>query len=164
MNILQIAGHLGADPETRFTASGQKVTTLRVATNIRKGGKDDTVWWRVTIWGDRFDKLLPYLKKGSAIIVVGEMGKPEIYTDKEGRPQVSLEITAEIIRFSPFGKSDRGGAESTTQAAPASSSQPFQGGNEGVFGETPSPYAASRSAPGQQAAKQSYNEEDPLPF
>lgn len=107
MIIIEIAGHLGADPETRFTPNGQKVTTLRIATNTRKSGKDETVWWRVTIWGERFDKMMPYLKKGSAVIVIGEMGKPEVYTDKEGRPQVSLDLTAEIIRFSPFGKSER---------------------------------------------------------
>ena len=112
MIIVEIAGRLGRDAETRFTQSGQKVTTLTVATNVRKAGKDETVWWRVTIWGDRFDKMMPYLKKGSAVIVIGEMNKPEIWTDKEGRPQVSLEITAEIIRFSPFGNPDRPAQES----------------------------------------------------
>lgn len=104
MNLIQIMGHLGADPETRFTPSGQKVTNMRVAVTVRKGGKDETVWYRITIWGDRFDKMMPYFKKGSAIIVIGELGKPEIYNDREGRPQVSLEVTAEFIRFSPFGK------------------------------------------------------------
>lgn len=116
MIIIEIAGHLGADPEVRFTPSGQKVTTFRVATNIRKSGKDETVWWRVTVWGERFDKMMPYLKKGSAVIVIGEMSKPEIYTDKEGRNQVSLDITAEMIRFSPFGKSDRSNQESAPSA------------------------------------------------
>lgn len=122
MIIIEIAGHLGSDPETRFTPGGQKVTTFRVATNIRKGGKDETVWWRITVWGDRFDKMMPYFKKGSAVIIIGEMGKPEIYTDREGRPQISLEITAEIMRFSPFGKpesksgQDAGRSPYTTQA------------------------------------------------
>lgn len=123
MIIIEIAGHLGADPEVRFTAGGQKVTTLRVATNTRKSGKDETVWWRVTIWGERFDKMMPYLKKGSAIIVIGEMSKPEIYTDKEGRPQVSLDLTAEMIRFSPFGRTDRSGQEQTTAAGQTNYSQ-----------------------------------------
>lgn len=111
MNIIQIAGRLGADPETRFTPSGQKVTTFRVAVNIRRSGKDDTIWYRITVWGDRFDKMIQYLKKGSAVIVVGSLNKPEIYTDKEGRPQISLEITAEMIQFSPFGKSDGEGGQ-----------------------------------------------------
>lgn len=129
MIIIEIAGHLGADPEVRFTPGGQKVTTLRVATNTRKSGKDETVWWRVTIWGERFDKMMPYLKKGSAIIVIGEMSKPEIYTDKEGRPQISLDLTAEMIRFSPFGRTDRSGQETTAAGQPNQSS-----------GASPSPY------------------------
>lgn len=134
MIIIEIAGHLGADPEVRFTPGGQKVTTLRVATNTRRGGKDETVWWRVTVWGERFDKMMPYLKKGSAIIIVGEMSKPEIYMDKEGRPQVSLELTAEIIRFNPFGKSERGNQEGavTQQQAPQQAS----------YGEQPASYTS----------------------
>lgn len=111
MNVIQIMGNLGADAETRFTPSGQKVTNLRVATTVRKGGKEETVWYKVTLWGDRYDKMLPYLKKGSSIIIVGELNKPEIYKDREGNPQISLEITAEFIRFSPFGK---GGDKSTS--------------------------------------------------
>lgn len=110
MNQITIAGHLGADPEVRFTSSGQKVTTLRVAARVRKGSKgDDTVWWRVTIWGDQFDKMIPYLKKGSPIIVFGELSKPEIFTDREGRPQVSMNITAYHLLFSPFGRPDSQG-------------------------------------------------------
>ncbi len=117
MNFLQIAGHLGADPEERVTPSGQKLTVLRLAANSRKSGKDVTVWWKITIWGDRFDKMMSYLKKGSALIAMGEMSKPEIYTNKEGVPQVSLELTASDIRFSPFGKGDRPGDQATRSHA-----------------------------------------------
>lgn len=110
MNQLTIAGHLGADPEVRFTSSGQKVTTLRVAAKVRKGSKgDDTVWWRVTIWGEQFDKMIPYFKKGSSIIVFGELSKPEIFTDRDGRPQVSMNVTAQQLMFSPFGRPDSQG-------------------------------------------------------
>lgn len=111
MNTLYIAGHLGADPETRFTANGQKVTTLRVATKSRKSGKDETIWWRVTVWGDQFDKMLTYLKKGSSVMIFGEMHKPEIYTDKNGQPQASLSMTAFQVSFSPFGKSEQKGTQ-----------------------------------------------------
>lgn len=104
MNWLQIAGHLGADPDERHTPSGQKVISLNLATTSRKGGKDETIWWRVTIWGDRFDKMMPYLKKGSPLMVYGEMTKPRIYTNKEGQPQVACEMVAEAIKFSPFGR------------------------------------------------------------
>ena len=79
MNFLTIAGHLGADPEVRFISSGKKVTTMRVATNTRRNGADDTIWWRVTIWGEQFDKMIAFFKKGSAIVVFGELQKPEIF-------------------------------------------------------------------------------------
>lgn len=117
MIIVQVAGHLGSDPEVRFTPSNQKVTSFRVATNIKRGDKEKTVWWRISCWGDRFDKRIAYLKKGSPVIVVGEMGIPDIYTDKSGNQQISLEITAEIVSFSPFGKGTRPAGEATQQGA-----------------------------------------------
>lgn len=120
MNLVHIAGHLGADAEERFTASGKRVINLRVATRVRQGGKDETIWWRVNIWGDRFDKMLPYLRKGSAVIVVGELAKPEAYQSKDGQPQVSLTLNAEVIKFSPFGKSDR-----SQEMQPAAVAQPM---------------------------------------
>lgn len=118
MNLIHIAGHLGSDPEVRHTPNGQKVITFRIATHSRKGGQDVTIWYRVTIWGDRFDRMLPYLKKGTGLIVSGDLQKPEIYTDRNGQTQISLEITAESIRFSPFGKPERGGEE-RSQSQPA---------------------------------------------
>lgn len=117
MNQINIAGHLGADPEVRFTSSGQKVTTLRVAARVRKGAKDETIWWKVTVWGEAFDKMIPYFKKGSPIIVVGELNKPEIFTDREGRPQVSMSITAHNLMFSPFGRPDSGNREESSEAS-----------------------------------------------
>ena len=132
MNIIQIAGNLGSDPVTRFTSSGQKVTTFTVATNIRKGDGNITVWYRVTIWGDRFEKMMTYLKKGSSIIVVGELQKPEIWTDKEGRSQISLEIYAEMLRFSPFGSGTKS-QERPAQEQMAGRSAPSDGFGEQTF-------------------------------
>ncbi len=106
MNQTTVMGNLGTDPEVRFTSKEQKVTTLRVAENQKKGGVETTIWWRVTIWGEQFDRMMPYLKKGSSIIVMGQMSKPEIYTDKSGQPQVSVNITAYNLAFSPFGRKD----------------------------------------------------------
>lgn len=156
MIIVQVAGRLGKDAETRFTASGQKVTTLTLATNTRKGGKEETVWWRVTLWGDRFDKMVPHLKKGSALVAIGEMHKPEIWTDREGRPQVSNEMTADILRFNPFGTSD------STNQKTGTAQTPYQ--NQGVSSkQDPMGYdqnmqnGAGMYSPADQA-------EEPIPF
>jgi single-strand DNA-binding protein len=121
--IVHIGGNLGKDPETRFTPSGQKVTTFSMAINQRRGKEEVTTWVRVTIWGDRFDKLIPYLKKGSAVTVTGRMSPPSSYTDKEGRTQITLEVTAELIDFTPFSRGDRPGEGQPQQSAS------FQGGH-----------------------------------
>lgn len=127
MNIVQIAGHLGSDVETRVTPDGTKVSTIRVATNVRRGGRDETIWWRVTLWGDRWDKMLPYLTKGSAIIVIGELQKPEIYTNRDGQQSISLDIRADIVRFSPFGRGSTGeGGQSNHANNQVSGSYPTQ--------------------------------------
>lgn len=133
MNQTTIAGHLGADPEVRFTSSGQKVTTLRVAARARRSGKDETIWWKVTIWGEQFDKMIPYLKKGSPVIVVGEMNKPEIFTDREGRSQVSMSLTASDLLFSPFGRPDgQPGDHKQMGAAQEPASMAYAGGSDSM--------------------------------
>lgn len=157
MNFIHIAGHLGADPETRVTPGGQKVTNFRVACNLRRGKEDITVWYRVTVWGDRWDKMMPYLKKGSSVMIGGELGKPEIYNDRSGQPQVSLEITAEYIRFSPFGKGMGGDQQSRqgTAPQPATSGYGDSGYDMGDFGQAG---VSAGVGQGHQTA------EDDLPF
>lgn len=149
MNQISVAGHLGADPEVRFTSSGQKVTTLRVAARVRKGAKgDETIWWRITIWGEQFDKMIPYFKKGSPIIVFGELSKPEIFTDKEGRPQVSMNITAHNLLFSPFGRPDSqggGGQQQSHHQGQQHDNYGEQENNEGQFGQAQEEPAAAFS-------------------
>lgn len=164
MNQMTIMGHLGADPEVRFTSSGQKVTTLRVAANQRRGGKDETFWWRVTIWGESFDKVLSYFKKGSAIIVSGEMLKPEIYTNKEGQPQVSLNLVAYHIAFPPFGKGERQeGGQQQGQPSYGQGQSSFGGGGESPSGQQ------QGQGQGQGQGQSQYEEsnafaEDEIPF
>lgn len=162
MNQIIIAGHLGSDPVTRFTASGQKVTSFTVAVNGRKGGADYTIWYRITVWGDRLEKMLTYLKKGSAVIISGELGKPEIWINKEGQPQVTLEITADAIRFSPFGKSDKQGQESG-QSFNANTPQSSFQGSDNSFGEQSFAPSGPAYATGQ-GQRSAPVDEDTVPF
>ena len=174
MNFIEIMGHLGADAEVRYTPNGQKIVTLRVATNLRKNGKDQTVWWRVTIWGERFDKILTYLKKGSSVIVMGELQKPEVYTDRNGATQISLDITAEVIRFSPFGRAaaetNAAPNESGTSAPRNAAASPFSmnpaADLEGHMEYPNMNYEELAEAPkkGQAAAKSHTYTEDNIPF
>ena len=163
MNFIHIAGNLGADPEVRYTSSGKKVTTLKVASRSRrgKGGEDVTIWWRVTIWGEQFDKMLSFLKKGSAVMVYGDVHKPEIFTDREGKPQVSLEITAVHLEFSPFG-----GKPSSANAGGGVEPQAQTGAPVPPFGAVPSgeppvnPYVKAGAF--QQGKGETFDDEVPF--
>lgn len=163
MNQTTIMGHLGADPEVRFTSGGQKVTTLRVAANQRRGGKDETLWWRITIWGETFDKILTYFKKGSAVIVAGEMLKPEIYNGKDGQPQVSLNLVAYHLAFPPFGKGDRqeGGQQQQQTSYSQGGQSSYGGASDQQMGQQ-----QGQGQPQQQYQQSHANAfaEDEIPF
>jgi single-strand DNA-binding protein len=160
MNYIVIAGHLGADPEVRFTSTGKKVTSLRVAARTRRANADDTIWWRVSIWGEQYDKMMPFFKKGSPIVVTGEIQKPEIFTDRDGKPQISLNITASFIQFSPFGKPDRPAQEGQENAAPSNASSAFGVQREG----SASPYASSGVQSGKAPVMGGETIDDEVPF
>ena len=126
MQWINIMGRLATDPETRFTANNQKVTSFRMAANRKRAGKEEATWYKVTIWGDQFDKILAYFKKGSGVIVAGEFMQPEIYMDRDGKPQISLQINAFQLAFMPSTKpageklgdyQAQGGAPASTGAA-----------------------------------------------
>ncbi len=143
MNYVHIIGRLGRDPEVRYTSDNQKVTTLTIASSYKKSGKEETIWWRATLWGDRWDKMVQYLSKGKPVMVGGEMRKPQTYKDKSGETQLgSIDVTAEYVKFVPYGNKEENNASA---GAPGES---FGGPQSGM--QTGSGMASS--------------EEEPLPF
>jgi len=68
--------------------------------------------------------------------VSGEMLKPEIYTNKEGQPQVSLNLVAYHIAFPPFGKGERQeGGQQQGQPSYGQGQSSFGGGGESPSGQ-----------------------------
>jgi single-strand DNA-binding protein len=159
MNFIHIAGNLGADPEVRFTSTGKKVTTFKVASRSRRGknGEEIAIWYRVTVWGEQFDKMISFLKKGSPVMVHGDLHKPEIFTDRDGKPQVSLEITAAHIEFSPFGKP--GGAQAGQEGASAG---PSNVGPAPFGGQQETSYANFAKAGATQGKGETFDDEVPF--
>ena len=101
---LIIIGNLGSNPEMRFTPSGDPVTTFSVATSRKYGEKDETTWFRVSVWGKQAESCNTYLSKGSKVLVEGRLksnadGNPRVYERKDGTWSASYEITAESVRF-----------------------------------------------------------------
>ena len=98
-----VIGHLGKDPEMRYTPAGVPVTSFSVATSRRwtnQNGEsqEKTTWFRVTCWRKQAELAAQYLKKGSRVLVEGDVDA-SAYTDREGSPRASLELTATNIRF-----------------------------------------------------------------
>jgi single-strand DNA-binding protein len=105
-----IVGHLGRDPEMRYTPSGQPVTNFSMATTRKWTGSDgntaeETVWVRVTAWGKLGEICNQYLSKGRLVLVEGRLtpdkdtGGPRVYQRKDGTHGAQYEITAENVRF-----------------------------------------------------------------
>lgn len=138
MTTVIILGHLGVDPEVRMTPNGQKLTTLRVAQNIYQNGKEETIWWRLTVWGDDFKGMMEWLKKGSYVHVVAEMRtKPEIYTDKAGVQQVSLSATVVSLKFANSGRSDKTGQDQQQRPGTNAGAAPANQARSGVSAKEP---------------------------
>lgn len=81
--IITGTGHLGADPELRFTPSGKAVANLRIACTERKrtpsGEWEDgtTTWLNVAVWGHLAETVTEHLRKGSLVHVVGRLSQRE---------------------------------------------------------------------------------------
>lgn len=112
-----VIGHLGRDPEMRYTSSGMAVCSFSVATTRKWTGKDGaqqekTTWFRVSAWRKLAETCNQYLHKGQLVMVEGEVDA-SAYTPKDGgEPRASLELTARTVKFLSRG-------EAQQEAAPA---------------------------------------------
>lgn len=122
---LVLVGNLGNDPEMRYTPQGTPVTRLSVATsrkyNTADGQqKEETLWFRVSVFGKQAEACNQYLSKGRQVLIEGhltgdENGGPRIWTTQDGKPRASFEVFAENVKFLGSGK--REGAPSATASA-----------------------------------------------
>lgn len=108
MQKIIFIGNLGRDPEMRYTASGQAVTSFPVAVNEQyttKSGerREVTTWFRVTSWGDQAEVHNQYLRKGLLVYVEGKMvadpetGGPHIWGEDEAK--ANFEVKASYVKF-----------------------------------------------------------------
>jgi single-strand DNA-binding protein len=98
-----VVGHLGRDPEMRYTQSGVPVTSFSVATTRKWSSasgeqQEKTTWFRVTCWRKLAELTAQYLKKGRLVLVEGDI-EASAFTDREGNARASLELTATNIKF-----------------------------------------------------------------
>ncbi len=116
---LIIIGNLGRDPEMRYTPEGKAVTSLNVATSRKGREKDETTWFRVTVWEKQAEACNQFLKKGSRVLVEGRLtpdtnGGPRVYQKKDGTWAGSFDMYADTVRFLS-AHSEEAGSEPNTR-------------------------------------------------
>lgn len=120
--IVNLNGRLGADAEVKNGKSGNQFLTFRVATDEFKNGNKGTAWFNVIADAtDRNMKMVQYLTKGKLVNIVGTE-TVDLYTNKNGEPQISRDIRAYNIDFVSVGGS--GDTSNQTSTVATSSEQP----------------------------------------
>lgn len=102
LNKVMLIGHLGRDPETRYSAGGDAVTNASLATTDKWTDKasgeqkEATEWHRLVFFKRQAEIAGEYLKKGSQIYVEGKLVTRK-WTDKQGAERYTTEIRVEQL-------------------------------------------------------------------
>jgi single-strand DNA-binding protein len=127
---ITVVGNLVADPELRFTASGQPVATFRVAstprimdrqTNEWKDG--DSLFLSCNVWRQAAENVAESLQRGMRVIVTGRL-KQRNYETKEGEKRTVYEVEVDDV-----GPSLRNASAKVNRASRGGGEGGFSGGN-----------------------------------
>ena len=130
VNKIVLVGHLGADPESRFTPSGVAVSTFNMATNEswkNKEGEyeDRTEWHRIVLYGKAAETASEYMKKGQLAYVEGRI-RTRSLEDKDGMTRYTTEVLGD--RFTMLGRKSEN--KSTAPAETGASASAGGGGGD----------------------------------
>lgn len=104
VNKAILVGHLGKDPEVRYTASGEAICNLTVATSeswkdkATGEKKEQTEWHRVSFFGKLAEICGQYLKKGAQVYVEGSI-RTRKWTDQNGQERYTTEIRGDDMKM-----------------------------------------------------------------
>lgn len=149
INKVILIGNLGQDPEVRYTAGGNAVANLRIATTEawrdKQTGeqKENTEWHTVVFFGKTAEIASQYLKKGRQVYVEGRL-QTRKWQDKSGNDRYSTEIIGNDMQMLGGG-------------GPGGSSAPYEGGGGGQ-------QQRREQAPPQQEPAGGDFQDDDIPF
>jgi single-strand DNA-binding protein len=115
INKVILVGNLGADPETRYTASGAAITSIRIATSESwtdktSGEKQErTEWHSITFFGKLAEIAGEYLRKGSQVYVEGRL-QTDKWQDKDGNDRYTTKVIANDMQMLGGRGGESGGA------------------------------------------------------
>lgn len=174
INKVILVGNLGADPETRYTAGGAAITSLRLATSESWKDKqtgeqqERTEWHRVKLFGRLAEIAGEYLKKGRQVYIEGSL-RTDKYTDKDGIERYSTDIIANEMQMlgGGGGAGEGGGGGGYARGASGQGGGGYERGGGGSGGGYERGGARQGSAPPQRpssAPAPMDNFDDDIPF
>jgi len=103
VNKIIVIGHLGRDPEMRYTPNGQGVTSFSIASSRRyttSGGetREETEWFNVSAWGRLAETCNQFLAKGRQVYVEGRL-RSRSYEGRDGQTRFVNEINVTDVQF-----------------------------------------------------------------
>ncbi len=117
INKVILVGNLGADPETRYTASGAAITSIRIATSESWRDKqtgeqqERTEWHSITFFGRLAEIAGEYLRKGSQVYVEGRL-QTDKWQDKDGNDRYTTKVIANEMQMLG-GRGEGGGGQAS---------------------------------------------------
>ncbi|HEC33623.1 MAG TPA: single-stranded DNA-binding protein [Chloroflexi bacterium] len=99
LNKVMIIGHLGRDPEMRYTPSGRPVTSFSIGTtrgwtNADGERREETEWFNVVAWGNLAEICKHRLRRGQQVYIEGRL-QTRGWKDAEGRRHFRTELVAQ---------------------------------------------------------------------
>jgi len=126
INKVILVGHLGRDPEVRYTPNGDAVAEVSLATTEsvknREGKREDrTEWHNLVIWRNQAEFAKEWLKKGQLVYVEGRLQTRQ-WEDKEGQKRSKTDIQVDQITM--LGGSGRGREKDVPESEAPSAAAP----------------------------------------
>lgn len=102
VNRVTLIGHLGHEPEVRYTPQGTAIVNFRMATTKRWKDRESgepherTEWHRVVVFGKRAEIIGEHAKKGAQLYVEGSLQTRD-WTDREGIKRYTTEVLGQTV-------------------------------------------------------------------
>jgi single-strand DNA-binding protein len=147
---ITVVGNLVADPELRFTPSGQPVATFRIAStprirdNATNEWKDgDSLFLSCNVWRQAAENVAESLQRGMRVIVTGRL-KQRNYETKEGEKRTVYEVEVDDV-----GPSLRNASAKVNRVSRGGGEGGFSGGgNRGGNSSSSGGYGGQSSSSG----------------
>jgi single-strand DNA-binding protein len=165
---ITVVGNLVADPELRFTSSGQPVATFRVASTPRfrdqQSGewKDgDSLFLSCNVWRQAAENVAESLQRGMRVVVVGRL-KQRNYETKEGEKRTVFEVEVDEVGPSLRNASAKVNRAQRTGGGGGFGGGSGYGGGQGQQGSSGGNRPAADSDPWASDAGSGYSDEPPF--